>query len=154
MQLKNNPNMCNKKPSKSCPLRPCLPYALFSSKITQFLAYWHKHSWCYSQSCHIFRAQSPCMPPCVVSEIPLSSSVSRARERACASVALQVTHYFLAMDLLWVSSTMIMADDASAFIGTELAYQYTHVAVWGKIHAYTVYSSLMQKITEHSQYTP
>jgi hypothetical protein len=93
-------------------------------------------------------------PRRVSSEIPLSSSVSRARERACASVALQVTHYFLAMDLLWVSSTMIMADDASAFIGTEHAYQYTHVAVWGKIHAYTVYSSLMQKITEHSQYTP
>ena len=103
--------MCNQKPSKFRPLHPCLPYALFSSKITQVLAYRHQHSWCHSLSCHISRAVTLHATVCclrdldprrVSIEIP-PSSFSRARERACASAALQVTHHFLShlMHKLW-----------------------------------------------------
>ena len=59
------------------------------------------------------------------------------------------------MDLLWMSSTMNMADDASAFIGTEHTYQHTPVySSMGTNMCVHVIASLMQKITEHIQYTP
>ncbi len=54
-----------------------------------------------------------------------------------------------------MSSTMNMADDASAFIGTEHTYQHTPVySSMGTNMCVHVIASLMQKITEHIQYTP